>query len=80
MNEEMFKKLKEAKTADELIAIAKEYGKELTKEHAEEMLNHSDASGELSDDDLDSVAGGINMPGWMKKYGPDALNFLKYLF
>ena len=80
MTEEMFKKLQEAKTAEEMIAIAKEYGKELTKEQAEEMLAPADAQGELSDDDLDSVAGGINMPGWAKQYGPDALKLLKYLF
>ena len=80
MNEEMLKKLTEAKTAEELIAIAKEYGKELTKEQADEMLKPADTEGELSDDDLDSVAGGINMPDWAKKYGPDALKLLKFLF
>ena len=80
MTEEMFKKLTEAKTAEELIAIAKEYGKELTKEQADEMLKPADADGELSDDDLDSVAGGINMPGWAAKYRPDALKLLKFLF
>ena len=80
MTEEMFKKLTGAKTAEEMIAIAKEYGKELTKEQAEEMLKPVDTDGELDDDALDSVAGGINMPDWAKKYGPDALKLLKYLF
>ena len=80
MNEEMFEKLKDAKTAEEMIAIAKEYGKEMTKEQADEMVSFASAQGELSDDDLDSVAGGISMPGWLKSYGPDALKLLKYLF
>ncbi len=80
MNEEMFQKLKTAKSAEEMIAVAREYGKELTKEQAEEMLAFENADGELSDDDLDNVAGGIDVPDWVKKYGPEALKLMQYLF
>ncbi len=80
MNEEMFKKLKDAKSAEEMIAIAKEYGKEMTKEEAEEILAFSGAQGELDDDALDSVAGGMNIPSWLKSYGPNAVNLMKFLF
>ena len=62
MNEEMLKKLRGAKSVEDVIAIAKEYGKELTQEKAQElydMLNAGAVSGkELSDDDLEAVAGG----------------------
>ena len=80
MNEEMFKKLKAAKSAEEMIAVAREYGKELTKEQAEEMLTLANEGNELSDDELDEVAGGINVPDWVKKYGPEVLKLMKYLF
>ena len=44
---ELFEKAKEAKSAEELLSLAKENGMELT-----------DKSGELSDEELDNVAGG----------------------
>ena len=56
---EMIEKAKAAKSADELLALAKENGTELTEEEAKayfEQLNSK--SGELSDDELDAVAGG----------------------
>ena len=80
MNEEMFEKLKGAKSAEEMIAIAKEYGKEMTKEEAEEILAFSSTEGELDDDALDSVAGGMNMPSWLKSFGPEAMSLLNFLF
>ena len=59
MNEEMLAKLQKAKTVEEIIAIAKEYGKEVTAEKAQELLDKlSGAAGELSDDTLAAVAGG----------------------
>ncbi len=60
MNEEMFAKLKEAKSVEDIVAIAKEYGKEVTPEQAQELLNRMKgaANGELSDEDLDAVVGG----------------------
>lgn len=59
VTEEMIAKAKTAKSAEELIAIAKEAGIELNEEEAKvyfEQLNPK--SGELSDDELDNVSGG----------------------
>ena len=56
--EELIAKLKEAKSADEILALAKESGIELDEEKAKELFSQLNASGELSDDDLDKVAGG----------------------
>ena len=55
--EELIAKLKEAKSADEILALAKESGIELDEEKAKELFSQLNASGELSDDDLDKVAG-----------------------
>ena len=59
LNAEMIEKAKAAKTAEELYEIAKANGVEMTEDEAAtyfEQLNTK--SGELSDDDLDNVAGG----------------------
>ena len=56
---EMIEKAKAAKTAEELLSLAKENNVEMTADEAAtyfEQLNPK--SGELSDDDLDNVAGG----------------------
>ncbi len=59
MNEEMLAKLQKARTVEEIIAIAKEYGKEVTAEKAQELLDKlNGAAGELSDGELAAVAGG----------------------
>ncbi len=59
MNKEMIEKMKAAKSVEEIIAVAKEFGEELTKEKAAELLNSlGNVERELSDDDLDAVAGG----------------------
>ena len=42
MNEEILAKLKEAKSAEEILAIAKEDGKEVTAEQAKELYHKSD--------------------------------------
>ena len=59
LNKELLAKAKEAKTPEELIALAKENGMELTEESAKAYLDllHPQ-TGELSDDELDNVAGG----------------------
>ena len=61
MNEEMRKKLQAAKSVEDIIAIGKECGKELTAEQAQEIFDKlkAAANGELSDDDLEAVAGGL---------------------
>ena len=59
MNEEMITKAKEAKSVEELIALAKENGIELTEEDAKMYFEQLSAKkGELSDDELESVSGG----------------------
>ena len=59
LTQELLEKAKQAKIPEEIAALAKENGAELTAEEANTyfaMLNT--ASGELADDELDSVAGG----------------------
>lgn len=72
---EMIAELKEAKTAEELIAIVKAYGGEVTEEQMKAFSEH--AQGELSDDALDGVAGGkvdwAYVDEQIKKYGPSVV-------
>ena len=59
MSKELVTKAKEAKNPEELMALAKENGVELTEESAKayfEQLNPK--TGEVSDDELNNVAGG----------------------
>ena len=70
MNEEMLEKLQNAGSAEEIITIAKEYDLEVTAERAQELLDRLRTSeGELSDDLLETVAGG----GWKKEGLWDAI-------
>ena len=55
---EQMQKAKQAKTAEELLTIAKENGVELTEEQASEYFAELHKEGELTDDELDAVAGG----------------------
>lgn len=56
---EMMEKAKNAKNAEELLALAKENGVAMTEEEAQMYYSQlNPTSGELSDDDLDAVAGG----------------------
>ena len=58
-NAEMIEKAKVAKTAEELYEIAKANGVEMTADEvATYFAQLNPKSGELNDDDLDSVAGG----------------------
>jgi len=58
-NSEMIEKAKAAKSASELLALAKENNIELSEEEAKSyFLQLNPKSGELSDDELDAVAGG----------------------
>ena len=56
--EELIAKLKEAKSVDDILALAKENGIEITPEKAKELFEQINSSGELTDDQLESVAGG----------------------
>ena len=58
MNQEIIAKAREAKSAEELLAMAKENDIELTGEQAKEYYDRLHATGELADDELDNVAGG----------------------
>lgn len=57
-NNELMEKAKEAKSAEELMSLAKENGVELTAEEAASYFAQLNKSGELSDEELDNVAGG----------------------
>ena len=59
MNNELIAKAKHAKSPEELLALAKENGVELTEESAQAYFNQLNPKmGELADDELDNVAGG----------------------
>lgn len=57
-HEELILKAKEAKSAEELFALAKENNMNLTAESAAAYFEQMHKIGELDDDDLDNVAGG----------------------
>lgn len=57
-SKELLKKAKTAKTAEELLAMAKEENIELTSEQAAMVFADLNKTGELSDEELDNVAGG----------------------
>lgn len=58
-NEELLEKAKQAKSAEEILVLAKENGMEVTREQAAAYYAQlNPVSGELSDDELDNVAGG----------------------
>lgn len=61
---EMVEKAKAAKSAEELLAFAKENGVEMTEDEAATYFAQlNPKSGELDDDELDNVAGGTGSCG-----------------
>ena len=58
VSKELLEKAKTAKTAEELIEMAKEENIELTVEQAAKAFEELNKNGELSDEELDNVAGG----------------------
>ncbi len=58
MTNELLQKAKECKSAEELLALAKENNVEMTEKQAEELFASLNQEGELSDDELDSASGG----------------------
>lgn len=58
MNEELLKRVGEAKTPEDLCALAGKNGISLSREKAEEYFASFHTSGELDDSELDSVSGG----------------------
>ena len=64
MTKELLQKLSVAKSPEELLEIAKANGAEMTAEQAKAAYDRLCGSGELSDDDLDKVAGGAADEEW----------------
>ncbi len=59
LNDKLLEKAKNAKSAEELVTLAKENGIELTAEEAKTYFAKLNAkAGELADDELGDVAGG----------------------
>ena len=56
--QELLEKLQAAKSAEELIEIAKANGVEIAPDKAEELFTKLNAEGEISDDDVENIAGG----------------------
>ena len=67
MTKEILQKLRAAKSPEELLEIAKANGAALTAEQAKAAYDRLCGSGELSDDDLDKVAGGVEDKEWWIK-------------
>ena len=60
ISKELLKKAKQAKTAEELLEMAKAEKVELTEEEAAKAFEELNKNGELSDEELDNVAGGCD--------------------
>ena len=58
ISKELLEKAKTAKTAKELLEMAKAENIELTEEQAAKAFAELNKTGELSDEELDNVAGG----------------------
>ena len=58
--QELLKKLKAAKSAEELVEMVKAQGKELPADKAGELFAKLNAKEELSDEDVEKIAGGSN--------------------
>ena len=58
LTKELIEKAKTANTAEELLAMAKAENIELSAEEAEKAFSELHKSGELSDEELNNVAGG----------------------
>ena len=56
--QELLEKLKAAKSVEELVEIAKANGVVIAPDKAEELFAKLNAEGEISDEDVDNIAGG----------------------
>ena len=77
ISKELLDKAKTAKTAEELIEMAKAENIELTEEEAAKALAELHKAGELSDEELDNVAGGCS-PSAPPKYHVG--DYVKYYY
>ena len=64
MAKEILQKLRTAKSVEELRDIAKANGKELTMKEAKAAFDSLCGTGELSDEDLEKIAGGAGDQEW----------------
>ncbi len=55
---ELLEKLQTAKSVEELVEMTKAEGAEIPADKAEELFAKLNAEGELSDEDLEEIAGG----------------------
>ncbi len=55
---ELLEQLKNMKNAEEILNVAREHGISVTEEEATGLLNKYCITGEISDEELESVAGG----------------------
>ena len=68
LTKEMIEKSKAAKSAEELLELAKAEGIELTAEQAAKAFTELNKSGELSDEELENAAGGGSFCDYMGTY------------
>ena len=67
-NKELLEMAKRANSAEEFLALAKENDLEFTQDQAEVYFEQINNSGELSDDDLQNVSGGYDIPRIISPY------------
>lgn len=77
ISKELEAKLQAAQTIEDVIKVCAEEGIELSKEQLEDVLSQYQAgeNGELSEDSLDTVAGGINWLDIIRNTFPRPLPF-----
>lgn len=68
---EQIEKAKQAKTAEELLTFAKESGIELTEEKAKQIFSQLHKEGEVADEELDNVSGGVCSDDWRRLISGD---------
>ena len=79
VSKELLEKAKTAKSAEELLAMAKAENIELTEEEAAKAFAELNKSGELSDEELDNVAGGCGKsPRDGNRFGSESEVTYKY--
>ena len=63
MDKELIEKARQADSPEEIMKIAEENDIEMCKEEAESIYKQLHTSGEMSDDELEGVAGGCSKDG-----------------
>ena len=65
---ELLEKLQSAKSVEELVEMAKAEGAEIAPDKAEELFAKLNAEGEISDEDIENIAGGVHR--WFRPIKP----------